>query len=221
MKKRYAISALVTAVVLVAGFLVATGHQIIIAAPSSLAQGQVQNTLVPRFINFDIGAVTLRSGAVHQDASSIPDLPPYVELPNTGFPLMMVNFTLPPDYASGGDVIARLVWNPNDTNCFYVLRTELVGYGADNTALFDSFWGEETEPDDTETIEIGDIRERDELFITFKPLGSFLAQDGDAMTLKLWRDAEDVNDTCSEDILIRSIAVVYQGHTAYLPWTVK
>jgi len=219
--KRYAISVLVVVVVLFSGFMLLGGHQIIIAPASSLAQEQVQNTLVPRFINFDIGAVTLRSGAVHQDASSIPDLPPYVELPNTGSPLMMVNFTMPPDYASGGDVTARLVWDPRDTNCFYVLRTELVGYGPGNTGLFDSYWREETDPNDTEIIEIGDSADRDELFITFQPLGNFLAQDGDAMTLTLWRLADDVNDTCSEELLVRSIAVVYQGHTAYLPWTVK
>jgi hypothetical protein len=108
-----------------------------------------------------------------------------------------------------------------DTNCFYVLRTELVGYGPDNTGLFDSFWGQETEPDNTQIIQIGDVADRDELFITFKPVGGFLAQDGDAMTLTLWRAADDVNDECSDEILVRSIAVIYQGHTAYLPWTVK
>ena len=96
-----------------------------------------------------------------------------------------------------------------------------MGYGPGNSGLFDSYWREETDPDDTEIIEIGDSADRDELFITFQPLGNFLAQDGDAMTLTLWRAADDVNDTCSEDLLVRSIAVVYQGHTAYLPWTVK
>lgn len=75
----------------------------------SYAQTQVQSTLVPRFINFDIGAMTLRSGAVFQENAGLPSLPPYVQLPNSGYPLMMANFTLPPDYASNGDITARMI----------------------------------------------------------------------------------------------------------------
>ena len=108
------------------------------SAPAS-AQGTVQNGLVPRFLDFDIGAATVRSGAAYQD--SIADLPPYVLLPNSGSPLTMVNFTIPPDFDTGGDFEARLLWSAYAANtlpCIFVLSTELVGYGPGQSAdLFD------------------------------------------------------------------------------------
>lgn len=180
----------------------------------------VQSGLVPRFIDFDIGTTTVRSGASHQ--ASIPDLPPYVVLPNSGFPLTIVNFTVPPDFATGNDIVARILWSTSMAPCFYVLGADLVGYGPDHSAaLYNVYWPGSATPSDEDIIEVDTAYETHELIITFRPHASFPTFPGDAMTLVLTRDAGDVNDTCTSDILLRSISLTYQGLTSYLPYLSK
>jgi hypothetical protein len=191
------------------------------SAPAS-AQGAVQNGLVPRFLDFDIGAATVRSGATHQD--SIADIPPYVLLPNPGTPLTMVNFTIPPDFDTGGDFEARLLWSAYAANsfpCFFVLRTELVGYGPGHSAdLFDPYWDGAGSTNDEFIVQTTNSSIR-ELPILFQSLDSFPAYPGDIVTFTLWRDANDVNDTCNNTIALRSISFTYQGLTTYLPLTIR
>lgn len=177
----------------------------------------VQGGLIPRFIDFDIGTTTVRSGASHQ--ASIPDLPPYVSLPDTGYPLTIVNFTVPPDFATGNDLVARVLWSTNTSPCFYVLQAELVGYGPDHAAaLYDIYWPGSPTPSDEGIIQVDSAYNTHEIIITFRPLNSFPTYPGDAMTLILTRDAGDINDTCTGDILLRSISLTYQGLSNYLPY---
>ena len=190
---------------------------------ASTSGGEVQSGLAPRFLDFDIGAATVRSGASHQDESTgIPDIAPYVLLPNSGFPLTIVNFTVPPDFDIGGDFDARLIWNAtflgNTTPCFFVLQTEFVGYGPGHSAaLFDPYWAGETATSDTHIIQAINFSMQ-ELPIEFQSLSGFPAYPGDIMTFKLYRDANNVNDTCGGNIMIRSISLTYQGLTSYLPF---
>jgi len=185
--------------------------------------GGVQTGLVPRFLDFDIGAATIRSGAEHQDESTgIPDIPPYVLLPNTGSPLTIVDFTVPPDFDTGGDFDARLVVNAafigNTFPCFFVLETELVGYGPGHSAaLFSPYWVDETSTN-TEYILQASNASLQELPITFQATNGFPAYPGDVMTFTLRRDANNVNNTCGGAITIRSISFTYQGLTSYLPF---
>jgi hypothetical protein len=185
-------------------------------------QEVAQSALIPRFIDFDIGAATVRSGASHQDV--IPDIPPYVLFPNAGFPLTMVNFTVPPDFDTGGDFETRLLWSAYSANtmpCFFVLRTELVGYGPEHSAaLFDPHWADETSSSDEHIVQVNDASIQ-ELPITFQSTDGFPAYPGDIVTLTLWRDADDTNDTCDDVIAIRSISLVYQGLSNYLPLTIR
>lgn len=179
-----------------------------------------QSGLVPRFIDFDIGTTTVRSGASHQ--ASIPDSAPYVELPNSGFPLTIVNFTVPPDFATGNDFVARVLWSTVTSPCFYVLRAELAGYGPGHSAaLYDVYWPGSTTPSDEDIIEVDTAYSTHELIITFRPSVSFPTYPGDAMTLVLTRDAGDTNDTCTSNILLRSISLTYQGLTSYVPFVSK
>lgn len=186
------------------------------------AQGAVQSGLVPRFIDFDIGAATVRSGAAYQD--SIADSPPYVLLPNSGYPLTMVNFTIPPDFDVGGDFEARLLWSAYEANafpCFFVLRTELVGFGPGHSAdLFDPYWAGAASSNDEYIVQASSSSIR-ELPISFQSLNGFPAYPGDIVTFTLWRDANDTNDTCNNNIAIRGISLTYQGLTTYLPLTIK
>ncbi|MCL4262193.1 MAG: hypothetical protein KJ069_03220 [Anaerolineae bacterium] len=190
-------------------------------------QGTVQggSGLVPRFINFDIGAATVRSGASHQgDTGGIPDIPPYVLFPNAGYPLTLVNYTIPPDFATGGDFEARLLlsaYSGNSFPCFYVLNTELVGYGPGHSAaLFEPYWAGEPSSSDQYIVPVNDSSIQ-ELPITFQSLDGFPAYPGDAVTFTLWRYADDINDTCVDNIALRSVSFTYQGLTTYLPYTVK
>lgn len=192
-------------------------------AQASTSGGEVQTGLVPRFIDFDIGAATVRSGAEHQDESTgIPDIPPYVLLPNSGFPLTIVNFTVPPDFDIGGDFDARLVVNAtfigNTFPCFFVLETELVGYGPGHSAaLFSPYWADETSTSVEYILQASDVSLQ-ELPITFQATNGFPNYPGDVMAFTLWRDANNVNDTCGGDVMIRSISFTYQGLTSYLPF---
>ncbi|CAG0929315.1 hypothetical protein TFLX_01250 [Thermoflexales bacterium] len=190
------------------------------ATASGAEAALAQSGLVPRFIDFDIGAATVRSGASHQD--SIPDLPPYVALPNSGYPLTIVNFTVPPDFATGNDFVARVLWSTNTTPCFYVLKAELVGYGPGHSAaLYDIYWPGSTTPADEGIIQATTAYNTQELIITLRPYASFPTYPGDAMTLVLTRDAGDINDTCTSYILLRSISLTYQGLTSYMPFVSK
>lgn len=219
-------SALIASVVLI-GFLFVIARTTIIfpfnISTKSLAQEQVQNTLLPRFIDFDIGTATVRGGASHQVHSGIPDLAPYVLMPNVGFPLTMVNFALPPDYASGSDIAVQIVWDSRTPNCFHVLQAELVGFGprsqgSSNAALFESIWPDETEPSEEGIIQVGQFAiEPEFLSINFRSTNGFPAYPGDAMTLTITRDSGNINDTCTEEITFRSISVIYQGNTVYMP----
>lgn len=189
------------------------------ASPTS---GEVSPGLVPRFINFDIGATTLRSGAVFQhDVSSISDIAPYVYLPNSEQPIAIVNFTIPPDFDEGGNFDVRLLQQVaflgNSVPCFYVLEAELVGYGSNHpAALFSPYWAGETSTSDEYIVQGTDFNIQ-ELSISFQSASGFPAYPGDIVTFTLYRDAENVNDTCASNIIIRSISVTYQGLTSYLP----
>lgn len=195
-------------------------------AEASTNGGEVQSGLVPRFLDFDIGTTTVRSGAEHQDESTgIPDIPPYVVLPNSGFPLTIVNFTIPPDFDIGGNFDARLLLNGtfvgNAFPCFFVLESELVGYGPGHSAaLFDPYWAGDGSTNNEYIFQATNTSIQ-ELPITFEASGGFPAYPGDIMTLTIWRDANNVNDTCSGDIMIRSISLTYQGLTSYLPFVQK
>jgi len=185
-------------------------------------QGGGQTGLVPRFIDFDIGATTVRSGASHQDV--IADIPPYVLFPNSGSPLTMVDFTIPPDFDTGGDFEVRLLWSAYTANsfpCFFVLNTELVGYGPGHSAdLFDPYWAGAVSSSDDYIVAVANSSIQ-ELPITFQSLAGFPAYPGDIVTFTLWRFANDTNDTCSNTIVIRSISLTYQGLTNYLPVTTR
>ncbi len=192
-------------------------------AQASTEGGEVQSGLVPRFINFDIGAATIRSGAEYQDESTgIPDIAPYVLLPNAGFPLTIVNFTVPPDFATGGDFEARLVLSAafidNTFPCFFVLETDFVGYGPGHSAaLFSPYWADESSTSDTYILQAPNASIQ-ALPITFQASGGFPAYPGDVMSFKLYRDANNVNDTCGGAVTIRGISFTYQGLTSYLPF---
>ncbi len=212
---------LITCVLLITNLMVTIRSD----AQASTAGGGVQTGLVPRFLDFDIGAATVRSGATHQgDVSGSPSLPPYVLLPNSGFPLTTVNFTVPPDFDIGGDFEARFVLNAalidDNTPCFFVLRSQLVGYGPDHSAaLFNPYWAGATSTSYEYILEAPNSSIR-AVPLTFQASSgsAFLAYPGDAMALTLWRDADNVNDTCTANITIRSISLTYQGLTSYLPF---
>ena len=212
------LTVLLTSIVAVTATLYAGGGFRSLEPEASFAQVQVQNTLVPRFINFDIGTMTLRSGAVFQQNPGIPTLAPYVQFPNSGGPLLLANFTLPPDYAQGGDITVRILWSTSTDTCFHVLQADLVGYGPGHPAAsFDVYWEDATTADTDAIIMVEQSYSTWETFVTFKSYNNYPAYPGDAMKFMLRRMAEDINDTCVEDITIRSVSVIYQGQTTYLP----
>ena len=190
-----------------------------VAAP---AEAPLASGLVPRFIDFDIGAVTARNGATHQSHAGIPDLAPYLQLPDSGYPVSIASFTLPPDVSPDNELVARLIWSTSVAPCFFTLRAELVGYGADTSAaIYTVYWPGSSAPNVEGIIRNDTASRRQELLITFRPNPSFLPSPGDAMTLTLARDAADVNDTCASQILVRSISVTYQGINRYIPLVKK
>lgn len=213
----------ITFLLMIGAFWVARQLDHTLAARSAAAgPTQVQGGLIPRFIDFDIGAATVRSGATHQDV--IPDIPPYVLFPSAGFPLTIVDFTVPPDFATGGNFDARLVWSAYSANtfpCFVVLRTELVGYGPNHSAaLFNPYWAGSGSSNDEFIVQV-DNSSIQELLVTFQSSSGFPAYPGDIVTFTLWRDADDINDTCDDIFVIRSISFTYQGLSAFLPYTEK
>ena len=189
-------------------------------APASPAGPAVSSGLLPRFIDFDIGAATVRGGASHQDNTN--DIPPYVELPNAGYPITLLNFTVPPDYADDSDFDVRVLWTTTVGTCFFVLQAELVGYGPGHlAALFDPYWAGAGSPSDEAIVQVTTAYGTNELLIRFDAHGGFPTYPGDAMSLTLTRDATDLNDTCIDNILLRSVSVTYQGQTSYLPLIVR
>ena len=162
------------------------------------------------WIDFDIGTTVVRAGATHQ--STNPDSIPYVVLPDVGFPLTIVNFTVPPNYADLGEFYARLVYSASMAPCFFVLQVDSVGYGPGHSAaLFDHLWPGSPTPADEGIVSVPVAFNSHEIVITLRPLPSFPALPGDAMALTLRRDAADVNDTCATNALLRSISLTYEG----------
>ena len=199
------------AAALIAGFGAGSAGAARIAAPTPVPGAPEGTTGTPLyFVDFDIGTAVVRGGAAHQDNN--PDSAPYVELPNAGFPLTIVSFTMPPNYDLGGDVVARVLYSTSVAPCFFVLQTELVGYGPGHPAgLFDAFWPGSGTPSDEGIVQVPTAFNTHELVVTFQGTAGFPAHPGDAMTLLFRRDSADVNDTCSVDALLRSISLTYEG----------
>lgn len=198
------------------------------AASETENGGEVESGLIPRFIDFDIGAATVRSGATHQgDTGGIPDIAPFVLFPTNDASVTLVTFTIPPDFNPGGDFDVRLVWSPYSANtfpCFFVLSTELVGFGpresGSSAALFDPYWPGDVSTSDEYIVQVQNSSIQ-ETIISFQGYESFAAQPGDPMTFTLWRMGTDMNDTCDDTLALRSISVTYQGLSTYLPVTLR
>lgn len=221
---RFLLLLIILACVFLVDKLIST-HQSPAMTVAASEQGGVQPGLVPRFIDFDIGAATVRSGATHQgDTGGIADIPPYVLFPPDDSSVTLVNFTVPPDFDTGGDFEVRLIWSAYSANtfpCFFVLNTELVGYGPGHSAaLFDPYWDGSASTSDDYIVQAQNSSIQ-AIPLTFKSLDSFPAHSGDIVTFSLWRLGTNINDTCNNQIALRSISMTYQGLTTYLPVTIN
>ncbi len=220
---RYVLLLILLACVFLANKLI--GSEQAPAAVAASEEGGVQPGLIPRFINFDIGAATVRSGAAHQgDTGGIPDIAPYVLFPPADSSVTIVNFTIPPDFNTGGDFDVRLMWSAyfaNSFPCFFVVDTELVGYGPDRVAaLFDPYWDGSASTNYQHIVQVQNSSIQ-VLPLKFKAVNGFPAYPGDIVTFTLWRYGTDLNDTCDDQIALRSISMTYQGLTTYLPVTLN
>lgn len=182
---------------------------------SSISQQPAQPSLQPRFISIDPYGV--------HPYGLIGGTPPVIEqvkgirLANVsvGQQAFAFGLTLPPDYAEGTDFNVRFVWKSDSVTCgFKVFSAAWIGrVGAvefSNPDITLPNAGVLLAPNTTinqeAVVQVSGVSNSGQKF-----------KAGDPVTMLTTRESQNANDTCTGELQIFGISVIYQGLSNYLP----
>lgn len=178
-------------------------------ADSAVTETKLASGVVPKFLSLDPNGALLTTGASLSNGFG----------PNAGIHLadaangsFYVGFTIPPNFATGGTLVTRLLWHTSAASCSIEFlpnaisvarpgRTHIVGATTGSgltvvggTRLFASTVANQT----------------NETRVTItSPDGVTPLQAGDSVIFSLFRSGTGANDTCAADMVIQSISVTY------------
>jgi len=187
------------------------------AAAAPLAEPTVSATLIPRFISLDPYGAYVDGGATFSDGFG----------PNSGLRLpdgvsssFSLGFTVPPDYAAGTALIVRMVWHTPSTGCAITFRpnsiaiarpgrTHIIGTGAsDGLSVVGGV--------NLNAPATANSSQETRIEIT-SPVSGTPLQPGDVIMFSMFRAGTVTTDTCTGNLVIQGMALLYQGQTSYLP----
>ncbi|MFQ3663114.1 MAG: hypothetical protein SNJ69_12060 [Chloroflexaceae bacterium] len=187
------------------------------AAAAPLAQPTVSATLIPRFISLDPYGAYLDGGATFSDGFG-PNSG--LRLPDGAVTSFSLGFTVPPDYAAGTTLTIRMVWHTPSTGCVITFRpnsiaiarpgrTHIIGAGASDGLSVVGGVNLNASPTANSSQET-------RIEIT-SPVSGTPLQPGDVIMFSMFRAGTAPADTCTGNLVIQGMALLYQGQTSYLP----
>lgn len=135
-----------------------------------------------------------------------------IRFPSSGVPSVAFGFTVPPDYVPGTSLIVRLVWHSPSTGCSISLRpnfisvarpgrTHIVGPGA--SSGLDPVGG------NTLVAPATANQSGAKDFLIRRPDGVTDLQPGDSVIFGLFRAAGASDDTCTGELVIQGVSILY------------
>lgn len=187
------------------------------AAAAPLAQPTVSATLIPRFISLDPYGAYVEGGATFSNGFG-----PYsgLNLPDGVSSSFSLGFTVPPDYATGTPLTVRMVWHTPATGCTISFRpnsiavarpgrTHIIGTGASDglTVIGGTNLSAAATANGSQETRIEIV----------SPVSGEPLQAGDVIMFSMFRAGAVAADTCTDNLAIQGMALLYQGQTSYLP----
>ena len=189
------------------------------AVASVVTQEAVQSTLLPRFISIDPYGVH-PYGLLGATPPTIQEVKG-IRLSNSevGQPAFAFGFTLPPDYAEGTDFNIRFVWRSDSVTCGFKLSSfawigsvGAGGWSTPNTSIpnLGVLIAPNSSTNEAIILTVAGVSASNQKF-----------KAGDPVTILTDRESQDTNDTCTGEIEIFGISVIYSGLSNYLPFIAR
>lgn len=137
-----------------------------------------------------------------------------LRLPSTSaVPSFDYQFTIPPDYTTGGTLTVRIIWHTSSTDCQMFLRPNSISVARPGRAHIigpfastglDGVGGDLLQAPSTSNVT------QQKTYTINSPVPATALQPGDNVIFGLFRDLrEGHEDTCTADLTIQGVSIVY------------